>query len=309
MNQVAVLLDELTLYRSSIVLSLAMLTGLCLFLCCCAHAGIGPMRASLTAALGVVLGLLGARLLYWNCRADSFDSLRQALTVPDSGSFALAGAFLGCGLAALLTGGRQLEKLLESMSLSACGAIALGRLGHFFTSSDRGRIVQELKQLPFAYPVLNRVTGLPEYRLAVFLFQAALAGVLFAVLVFRFFRGREITLHFLLTYCAGQVIFDSMRYDSLYLRINGFVSVVQILAAVGLAASLVLLSVRTVRATGRKRGYPALWLVMTALFAAAGYMEYYVQRHGSEAVFAYSVMGACLFALVLLGWAEELFNA
>ena len=32
----------------------------------------------------------------------------------------------------------------------------------------------------------------------------------------------------------------------------------------------------------------------------AGFMEYYVQRHGDQAAFAYSVMSAALLAVVLL---------
>ena len=32
----------------------------------------------------------------------------------------------------------------------------------------------------------------------------------------------------------------------------------------------------------------------------AGFMEYYVQRRGNEAVFAYSVMSGCLAGIVIL---------
>jgi len=37
-----------------------------------------------------------------------------------------------------------------------------------------------------------------------------------------------------------------------------------------------------------------------ACVGGAGFMEYYVQRHGDQAVFAYTVMSACLFGIVLL---------
>ena len=43
-----------------------------------------------------------------------------------------------------------------------------------------------------------------------------------------------------------------------------------------------------------------LWLALAALLGLGGYMEYHVQRHASEAAFAYSVMGACLVGLVAL---------
>ena len=45
---------------------------------------------------------------------------------------------------------------------------------------------------------------------------------------------------------------------------------------------------------------------MAALLGCAGYMEYYVQRHGNQAAMSYAVMIACLcgyVALVLGLWA------
>ena len=41
-------------------------------------------------------------------------------------------------------------------------------------------------------------------------------------------------------------------------------------------------------------------LALLGLIGGAGYMEYHVQRHGNEAAFAYSVMGSCLAAVVLI---------
>ena len=41
-------------------------------------------------------------------------------------------------------------------------------------------------------------------------------------------------------------------------------------------------------------GVIILWVLSAAGLGAAGYMEYYVQRHGSQAAFAYSVMSAAL---------------
>jgi hypothetical protein len=40
---------------------------------------------------------------------------------------------------------------------------------------------------------------------------------------------------------------------------------------------------------------------MLAMMGVAGYMEYYVQRHGTEAAFAYTVMSGCLIGVNLLG--------
>ena len=244
MNQVAFILDNTTLYWYSIVLALAVTAGICFFMACCSHSGVRLPWAAASVLLAVFLSLVLSRLVFWYCRADSFRSLGQALTTLSSGSLALAGAFLGCGLAALVLGrfaGGTL-KLLDCMSVAGSCAICLGRLGNFFTSADRGQILTEMTFLPWSYPVVNATSGELEYRLATFLFQSIIAGLLFIVLSYLFFSPRtrkylsdgKLTLLFAMVYGASQVILDSTRYDSLYLRSNGFVSMVQILAAVAL---------------------------------------------------------------------------
>ena len=45
---------------------------------------------------------------------------------------------------------------------------------------------------------------------------------------------------------------------------------------------------------------PKLWLPIAAGIGCGGYMEYYVQRRGNEAAFAYSVMSGCLIGVILL---------
>lgn len=308
MNPVAFLLNTTTVYWYSVVLALAVCAGICMFLACCLQNGIPGNKAALAALLSVVLGALLGRLLYWNCRADSFESLLQALTTPAAGCFALAGGFLGCILAALAVNRLTpaLPAMLDCMSIAGCGAIFLGRLGNFFSASDRGQIVADLTWLPWAYPVQNSASGLPEYRLATFLFQSLVVLVLLAVLLWLFFRKKDhladgdLTALFLLVYGASQVLLDSTRYDSLYLRSNGFVSMVQILAAVALAGGIGYFSWKAVKARGVQKGTVVLWVLIAGLFGCAGYMEYYVQRHGRLAFFCYSVMEHCLVGIVVL---------
>ena len=93
---------------------------------------------------------------------------------------------------------------------------------------------------------------------------------------------------------------DSTRYDSLFFRSNGFISIVQVLAALAIALAAIVFSVRMVKANGWNKWYLLLWVVLAALVGGVGYMEYYVQRHGDQAVFAYSVMSACLVGFVVL---------
>lgn len=304
MGQVAAILDSVILYRYSLVLALAAAAGVCFFLACCSHERISGSRAAGAALTAVVLSLPLARLVYWYGRPDRFDSLSEALTSLSTADFALAGVFAGCALTALLLGGQGgRRKMLDCMSVAGCGAISLGRLGCFFTAADRGMVMARLTGLPFAYPVAN-ASGQLEYRFATFLFQAVTAAALAVFLTVVFCKKKrpgDVTLLFLLIYSASQVILDSTRYDSLYLQSNGFVSLVQILSAVALVLVLVLLSVRAVRLRGWKGWMIPTWIALAALLGGTGYMEYYVQRHGREAAFSYSIMGSCLGCIVILG--------
>jgi riboflavin transporter FmnP len=103
-----------------------------------------------------------------------------------------------------------------------------------------------------------------------------------------------------MAYGASQIVFDSTRYDSLYMRTNGFISIVQILGAVGLVLSIVVFSVRLVKALRFKWWFIPIWIGMLALIGVAGYMEYYVQRHGHLFVFAYNTMSGCLLGAIAL---------
>lgn len=311
MNSIAFILADTTVYWYSIILALSLLTGICIFMACCRYMDIRPLHAAATVVLSVVLSLFLSRLVYWYCRPNSFTGWAQAMTVPASGKMALAGVFAGCGLTVLILHKLfgQTAKLLDCMSVAGCAAIALGRLGNFFTTADRGQIMVEMISMPWAYPVLNATSGELEYRLATFMLQAMIAGILFAVLAVLFFLPKarknvpqgDIGLLFMMVYCASQIILDSTRYDSLYLRSNGFVSMVQVVAAVALAGCIVWIAIRAVKARGLQKWMFLYWVVFAGLFGLAGYMEYYVQRHGRLAFFSYDVMEHCLVLITVLG--------
>ncbi|MEF2838686.1 MAG: prolipoprotein diacylglyceryl transferase family protein, partial [Oscillospiraceae bacterium] len=202
----------------------------------------------------------------------------------------------------------NLPKMLDCMSVAGCAGIAVGRLASLFNSSDRGQVVENFKSLPFVYPVTNAVSGAVEYRLATFMLQSMVALVLFGGLALFYLRkdpaGRrkdgDVALIFLLIYGASQVVLDSTRYDSLFFRSNGFVSVVQVLGALGLALAIIAFSRRMVKVRGFEWWQILLWVFIAAGIGCGGFMEYYVQRRGNEAVFAYSVMSGCLIGVILL---------
>lgn len=312
MDRIAFISGGTAVYWNSIILTLAAATVIFFFLAFyigkCGNAVAGFAVIPVSIALSLVL----ARFFHWYSRADSYDGFISAMTDYTSGGYALIGVFAGCALAAALVRliclDRNLPEMLDCMSIAGCAGIVVGRMASFFNSSDRGQIVESIQSLPFVYPVTNAVSGATEYRLATFVIQAMAAAVLLVILAVFYCKGTkdgklkdgDTCLLFLLCYGASQVVLDSTRYDSLFFRSNGFVSIVQVFSALAMALAIVLFSVRMVKARGFRFWQVLLWIAVAAGIGGAGFMEYYVQRHGNEAVFAYSVMSGCLGLVILL---------
>lgn len=307
MNQIAFIIGDLSLYWTSLLLCLSAAAGICCLAAVYPRQAEERMCFALFVPFALVLSLALGRLIHWYCLPNQYADLLTALTQLSQGSYALMGAVAACLLTAgilRLTGVcTNLPRFLDCLSVAACGAIALGRLSFFYSTQDRGGIVS-VTSLPLAYPVVNAVSGTLEYRFATFLFQASALGILFFILLFLLLRKKnpdgDVALVFALVYCALAVVLDSTRYDSLYFRSNGFVSVVQILSCVTLLGIVVFYSVVGIRRSGFKRRYILLWIQELLMFGGGGLMEYYVQRHGREAVFAYTIMSVCLADIVLL---------
>ncbi len=313
MERIAFIFGETFIYWHSIILSLAAATAVCLFLAFWLGRGGNWVTGILAAAGSCGVSLVLARLCHWYFQSAGYESFLQAMTDYSTGSYALMGVFAGCILvAALLRLGKLSDNfpaMLDCMSLAGCAGIAVGRLACLYTNSDRGMVLQGITELPLAYPVVDPVSGETVYRLAVFMLQAIFSGGLFIGLtLFWLIRRRtkhklrdgDTALLFLAFHGTAQMLFDSMRYDSLFMRSNGFVGMVQILGLAALLTTVVIFSVYLLRRHGWKRWILGLWLGQLALLGGAGYMEYYVQRHGNEALFAYSVMGLCLIGALTM---------
>lgn len=305
MDRVFLIFSGTFLYWNSLILALSAAAGICCFVSLSLTRDEKPLTIALFIPCALVLSLVLGRFVHWYTLPNQYRGLSAAFADLSVGGYALMGVVAACLILALLFRVLRLTKdlpaFLDCLSVAGCGAIALGRLSYFFSSLDRGSIVS-ITKLPVAYPVVNAVSGAVEYRFATFLFQAAALTVLFVCLLWLFLKRERMhhvpagdaTLVFALCYCALAVVLDSTRYDSLYLRSNGFVSAVQILSAVTVAAVAVCYSVRLVRAGGMRKWYILIWVLSFLMMGGAGFMEYYVQRHGREALFSYIVMSACL---------------
>lgn len=264
--------------------------------------------------VGTVFSVYIARAIHWYCRFESYPGFAAAMSDLRGGGYSLIGVFAGMLLAFLLARllrlTRDLPSLLDCAAPAAGLGVALGRLGDLFTAADRGKMLvadASLHRLPFGAAVVNSTSGTVEWRFATFAVQSvwcALLALIFLVAALLTHRRRpllqerwgrgNVFAFFMLLYCCGQIVTDSTRYDALFLRSNGFVSLEQIVCAVVIFAVLLLYSVRSVQLRRFRFWHGIAWLLALAGLGVAGYMEYYVQRHGNEFVFAYSLMCAGL---------------
>lgn len=313
MEKIAFISGGTFIYWSSVILTLAALTAIAMFAAVYIGKSGDVVGLAVTVPVAMVASMMLSRLIHWYCRVDSYESMHTALTDYSRGGYALMGTFIACiavaALLRLIRVVKNLPQMYDSMAIGGGFGIAVGRLASLFNASDRGMALPETVGFPIAFPVTNTVSGEVENRLATFMIQAGIVGVLVVLLLVYMFISKiakrriadgDVCLIFLLVYGASQIICDSTRYDSLFLRSNGFISIVQILGCVALVVPIVVFSFRMVKNMGIKWFHFVGWLVILGMMGLAGYMEYYVQRHGNEALFAYSLMGFGLVVIVLV---------
>ena len=320
MDKIAYIIGETFIYWNSIILILAAAAAICMFLFLYLREQGTGISAALLVPMAVVASIIASRAVHWYCMANAYDSLKGALTTFTGGGYALMGVFAGCAAAAcvlrLLGIIRNLPHTFDCMALGGGVGIAVGRLACLYSTMDRGPVMETIRTLPLVYPVNNAVTGVVEWRFATFMMQSIVTGMItLGLLVFYLLgqRGRnrrvkdgDTACLWLCAYGASQVVLDSTRYDSLFMRSNGFISIVQILGAAALIFTFIYFSVRMVKARGFRWWYVPLWILYAGCTGGAGFMEYWVQRHGDQALLSYSVMTGCLLVLVVLTFVVRL---
>lgn len=315
-SAIAIYTGDIIIYWSAIIICLAVVAWFCLsYAVYTANGGYG---AAMWAALPIacVLSLVFSRFLHWYCHAEQYSGLKSAFTDYSLGSYCLPGVLLGVALAALIV--RLLRfcdsapQLLDALAPGAALGIGLIRLSSLFNSSCRSKIVitePRFQRLPLGSGVASS-SGTVDYYFATFFVQFLLMLVLTViVLAFYYRRGRRrmksgstaghTAMFFLLLYSVMELVLDSTRYDSSFLRSNGFVSMVQIVSALCVLGVLVYYSIHSIRANELRFYHWLLWTAFLATVGGVGYLEYLVQRHGDWYLKCYGGMTACAAAMAV----------
>lgn len=308
MEQIALIAGEYVIYWKNLMLAAAAVCAVVCFMAFYVRDRQTLMSALIGVPLTLVLSLYSARAIHWYCHPSNYPGLGAALLDLSAGDFALIGVFFGAVVAVCLLKLFRLAPdagtLLESMSMAGACGIGIGRLASLFDTSCRGLILKDGSLYPLSFPMVDRVSGETEYRLATFLLQSGVAWLLLGLMLVMRARDKQSRhdrwLIFMLLYGAAQAVLDSTRYDPLSFRSNGFVSIVQAMSAAAVVFVGVVFSVRMVRERGLRPWAFGLWLGILGALGGAGYMEYYVQRHGYKALFSYTCMTLFLLLAVSL---------
>lgn len=223
----------------------------------CKRRGVNADMPIDVALIGIVLGIIGARLYYvafqWS---DYKDNLIRILYI-NEGGLAIYGALIGALLAALIYS--KVKKfnfwLLCDIGIPYVAlSQAIGRWGNFFNQEAYGTPVRDtaMQWFPFAVQIerANRLPGFEAYDWfhATFFYESMWCVALFAFLMFWRKRAKftgEIFAWYLVIYGVGRAWIEGLRTDSLMLSADIRVSqVLSILLAVGSLIAIILLRKR-----------------------------------------------------------------
>lgn len=244
--------------------------------------------ASLFCTLGIVLGIVGARLIFclvnFSTFVETYENPWLMLNFFDGG-LSMPGLMLGLAVAGVLTARIQKISVGQALDMAAVPAglmLALLRLGEQFTDLGVGKVVEEngaTAALPWLF-LQSRFGKTVEYRLNVWAYEVAVGVLicLLTVLVWRWLKNRsgarhgDTALFFCMLFGATQVLLDSMRDDGHTLLI--FLRIGQLGAAVLLLLSCGMLSHRCRKQNISTAHVGLSWLAMALCVAGVVVLEF-----------------------------------
>ena len=257
--------------------------------------------------LSAVFALYLGRFIHWYSHYESYESLYAAFSSME-GSFHEAGIVIGAFIASFISAGisgkKYKAKFLSASSAGIMLFMTLMSLASMFNESDRGKAVIEepfYQGLPFSYPTLTSA-GTSEYRTAVFFWKFMILALITVIAVIGCIKAKSALRTYVMYFCA-MALLDSARYDASFLRSNGFVSLMQIVAGVFLLITVIACTGKLISNRRFRAGHLLYILAFLLGLSLTGFMEYYVQRHGNLYIKCYAEMAvACtVMAVSVIG--------
>lgn len=255
------------------------------------------------AALAVPLTLLCSRALFVlaDCTyyLTTLSNPALALRFWDGG-YSLVGAVLGFMLAAWLSEKATRlpgKPLLDGAALALPLGIFVERLCEPGTDMGMGKAIATPAFMFLG--VEDPLTG--EWVHPVFYYEAAVAGILFVVLLICAVRGKKTAGSllgiFTVLFAATQIFFECMRNDN-HMVVH-FVPVQQVAELLMLLTVLGCWTKRLAKKGTKKSQIMLIWLVVIACVALTVFMEFRIDR-GSMKLLYYSVIALCMAVVSVL---------
>lgn len=255
-----------------IIIGIGMLLGITLAARDAARRGIGEDTVYDFALLGIVFGVIGARLYYVFFRWDDYRGNLLEILNLRAGGLAIYGGVIGGILSLMFYCRRKKQNFLnlaDSLILGVLVGQILGRWGNFFNAEAFGRYTDSLFAMQLRRDIVNpimmnsallqhliRVNGVDYIQVhPTFLYESCWNLCLLLFLLWYRLKKRftgEIFFLYLGGYGLGRVWIEGLRTDSLLVPGTG-IAVSQALAGVCvLVALLCILTGRRLAARGRK---------------------------------------------------------
>jgi len=176
--------------------------------------------------LGVVFGIIGARLWYVFSEWSDFSARPSEILMTWGGGLAIHGGIVGVLLSTFLY--TRLRKkvsfgLLQGYDIAAFVfplGQAIGRWGNFFNYESYGRPTELPWKMYIPFPYRMPGYEQSEFFHPTFLYESVWNFILFAFLFFYIRRWRkakgEVLALYLILYSVGRFWIESLRLDSLY---------------------------------------------------------------------------------------------
>ncbi len=307
MNETALIIDNLEISWSAILIGLTIPAWFLFALAFCQKKHLAALFSFLP--LGLLISFLLSRIIYWYSHQSRFENLWAAITSKELDTFAILGIIpgivLACVIVRLLKINKDLPALFDLLSPATAFGIGFLYLTCRYHQSCLGRMVitnTDYINLPIFSKAING-QGTVEYRLAVYFigFLCMMAIGIFTTVFYLLHQKKKgcTACVFVLLFSAAHLVLESARYDAGYFPFNGFVSIMQIAAAVSIVAVTVIFLVRAAKRKGFKIAYPILIAAELAALGVTGYLEYLVQRHGDKAVTIHFGMSLSCFLLAV----------
>ena len=255
-----------------IIIGIGMLLGITLAARDAEKRGIGEDTIYDFALLGIVFGVIGARLYYVFFRWDNYRGNLLEILNLRAGGLAIYGGVIGGILSLMVYCKRKKQNFLnlaDSLILGVLVGQILGRWGNFFNAEAFGRYTDSLFAMQLRRDIVNpimidsallqhlvRVNGVDYIQVhPTFLYESVWNLCLLLFLLWyrpkKRFTG-EISFLYLGGYGLGRVWIEGLRTDSLLVPGTG-IAVSQALAGICvLVALLCILAGRRLAARGRK---------------------------------------------------------